>query len=118
MATQHKITALRSGCQNGMDWEAEYEIAFSYTPGAAPIIYPADNADPGYPAEVEFVSINPGAGDHGAFSDLAQQDLEDWASDWLAENEADAIDRACGDIYADEDAREEARNNGQFGAGA
>ena len=37
------------------------------------------NGDPGWPAdpdELEVVSIHPGAGDHGAFSDMAQAALE------------------------------------------
>lgn len=89
----HKITAIRSGSHPTMgDWDADYEITFTYTPGAAPVIHPADTADPGYPAEAEFVSISPGAGDHGAFSDLAQKGLEDWARDWLQD---EGYDEAC-----------------------
>lgn len=102
--SKHKIAALRSGFTNGMDWEAEYTIAFSFTPGAAPIIHPADDADPGYPAEVEFVSISPGAGDHGAFSDLAQKDLEAWATDWL---QTDGYDEALAIVASDDEADRE-----------
>ena len=81
----HKIIALRSGTYNGMDWDAEYEIAFEYRPGAAPIFYPIEKADPGHPAELELISVKPVIGtlDHGAFTDLAQNELDCWAADWL-----------------------------------
>lgn len=101
----HKITALRSGTDlSGCDWEAEYEITFRFTPGAPAILHPADNADPGYPAEVDFMSIKPGAGDHGAFSDLAQKWLEDWAQDWL---QGDGYDEAVAIAADDEEAARE-----------
>jgi hypothetical protein len=101
MMSTHKITVQRSGNHPTMgDWEAEYEITFEYRPGAAPIIHPADNADPGYPAEVEFVSISPGASDVGAFTDLAQRDLEDWADNWL---QTDGYDEALAIVAADDE---------------
>ena len=87
--SRHKITAERSGHDNGMDWEAEYVIAFDYLPGESSTHY-----QPGYPAEVSFVSVDPKIGvlDHGAFTDLAQQSLDDWARDWLDENYEAALD--------------------------
>ena len=103
MRTTHTIAAIRSGNFNGMDWEAEYVITYSYVRGAAPIIHPADNADPGCPAEIEFVSISPGASDVGAFTDPAQRDLEEWAADWLDENRAAAIESAEDDMQPDPD---------------
>jgi len=109
--TRHKITATQSGTVNGTDWEAEYEITFDYRPAARPILYPVDRADPGYSAEVEFMSIKPGAGDHGAFTDLAQSALEDWARDYL---DGDGYDAACevaeADRQADEDDARERRD--------
>jgi len=91
--SKHTIKTLQTGTHPTLgDWEVEYEITFEYRPGAAPIIHPADNADPGYPAEVEFLSIKPDAGDHGAFTDLAQEGLEDWARQWI---ETDGYAEAC-----------------------
>ncbi len=110
MSTLHKITACRFGSHPTMgDWESEYTITFSYVRGAAPIMHPADKADPGWPAEIEFVSISPGAGDHGAFSDLAQRDLEDWAEDWLLDNEDECIVKAESDLEPDPDAARDKR---------
>ncbi len=108
MATQHKITALRSGCVNGMDWEAEYTITFNYAKGS-PDTYDKSRGgpggwDPGWAAEVEFISISPGAGDHGAFSGLAQQDLESWASDWL---QTDGYDEALAIVASDDESARE-----------
>ena len=104
MSTQHKITAIRSGSHPTLgDWDSEYEITFNYVRAAAPIMHPADDADPGWPAEVELCAISPGAGDHGAFSDLAQRDLGEWAEDWLADNIAECIDKAEADLQPDPD---------------
>lgn len=106
MSTQHSIVAIRSGHTDGMDWEAEYRIQFNYVRGADPIIHPADNADPGWPAEVEFVSVKPviGVVDAGAFTDLAQRELDQWAEDWLDENYVDAVEKAEDDMQPDPDA--------------
>jgi hypothetical protein len=107
--SQHKINVTRSGSHESMgDWEAEYEITFSFTPGS-PDTYDKSRGgpggwDPGYPAEVEFISISPGAGDHGAFSDLAQKDLESWASEWLQDDGyAEAVQIAEQDREPDPD---------------
>ncbi len=78
----HTIKWVRSGSHDVFgDWEDEQEITFTAEPGDA---Y-------GYPI-LHFVSISPGAGDHGAFSDLAQADLESAAADWL---DGDGYDAAC-----------------------
>src|SRR5262249_52364200 len=45
-------------------------------------------------ASSQFVAIDPGADDVGAFTDLAQKDLEDWAQEWLSENYAECIEIA------------------------
>lgn len=105
--SRHKITWIRSGSHPTMgDWDAEYEITFEYRAGR-PAVWTLRNGDPGYPAdpdEIEFVSITPGAGDHGVFSDMAQRDLEDAAQLWL---DSDGYDEAIA-VAADdhESARE------------
>lgn len=80
--TEYKISATRTGSHETMgDWDADYEITFRvirHAPGA----HEFGGMNP-EPTEVVFVSISPDAGDHGAFSDLAQRDLEDWAQGWL-----------------------------------
>lgn len=104
--SRHKITWHRSGSTNGMDWEDEQEITFEFRAGRPAVMY-LRNGDPGYPAdpdEIEFVSISPGAGDAGAFSDLAQQALEDEAQTWLSSEGYDAaLEIAAAD---QQDARE------------
>lgn len=90
--SRHKITWHRHGTTNGMDWEDEQEITFEFRAGR-PEVRTLRNGDPGYPAdpdEIEFVSISPGAGDAGVFSDLAQQSLEDEAQNWLCSDGYDA----------------------------
>ncbi len=104
---KHTIIAARSGTQNGMDWEAEYRIRFVSTKGSPDYYNKAGGHwEQGWPAEIEFVSVEPMQGvlDHGAFTDLAQKDLDDWASEWLAEEGyADAMEVVASD---DADARE------------
>jgi hypothetical protein len=104
--SRHKITWLRSGTTNGMDWEDEQEITFEFRAGRPAKMY-LRNGDPGYPAdpdEIEFVSISPGAGDHGAFSDIAQAQLESEADTWLSSEGYDAaVEIAASDAA---DARE------------
>ena len=107
MMGKHKITAIRSGTQNGMDFENEYEITFTATKGSPDYWNRAGGHwEQGWAPEIEFVSISPGAGDHGAFTAMAQRDLEDWAEDWLNSGDNDA------EIYAimreDDDAEREA----------
>ena len=91
--TRHQIPVERTGSFNGMDWEASYTITFTFTPGR-----PADLGTwPPTPAEdpeLQFVSIDPPAGDCGAFTDLAQADLIDWAKNWLDEHFDRATDLA------------------------
>jgi hypothetical protein len=91
--TRHKISATRSGQCTGMEGENEHEITFAYAPGRPADLgtWPPTEAEA---PEVQFVSIDPGAGDHGAFSDLAQKHLEDWARDWLDDNFDRAMDKA------------------------
>lgn len=84
--SKHKITACRSGHANGMDYDEEYEITFSFVAGAAPILYPPDNADPGWPDEVEVVSVSPVAADP-----LTHREVESWAQNWL---QTDGYDEA------------------------
>ena len=103
---KHKITALRFGTHPTMgDWEAEYEITFTYRKGSPDYWNKAIGTwEQGYPAELELVSIKPDAGDHGAFSDLAQQGLEDWAQDWL---QGDGYDAALEVVASDNEAARE-----------
>jgi hypothetical protein len=104
--SKHKINWLRSGTRDGMDWETEHEITFEFRAGR-PEVRTLRNGDPGYPAdpdEIELVSITPGPGDHGVFTDLAQRDLEGWAQEWL---ETDGFDEAISIVADDgESARE------------
>ena len=62
----HTILWSRSGTYDGMDWDDEQTITFG------------ENLD--------VVSIHPGAGNHGVFTDIADRMLMDEAQDWL-ENE-------------------------------
>lgn len=104
--SKHKIHWCRSGSYNGMDWESEHEITFEFRAGR-PAVWTLRNGDPGYPAdpdEIEFVSITPGAGDHGGFSDIAQRWLEDEAREWL---ETDGFDEAMSIVVADHEAARE-----------
>lgn len=99
--SQHKVTWLRFGTNlDGVDWDEEQVITFEYRPGSAPILYPPDCAHPGEPDSVEFISISPGAGDHGAFTDIAQKDLESDAADWL---QGDGYDEALAVVAADDE---------------
>lgn len=111
--SKHKITWYRWGTTNGMDWEDEQEITFEFRKGA-PEQGPtyASGGQPADPDEIEVISITPGAGDNGAFSDIADKMLHDEAEDWLcsdgydaaieiaAADHADALDRAD-DLRAD-----------------
>ena len=102
--SKHKIHWYRSGSTNGMDWEDEHEITFEFRAGR-PEVRTLRNGDPGYPAdpcELEVVSINPGAGNHGAFSDIADKLLHDEAQDWLSSEGYDAaIEIAYSDLEAE-----------------
>lgn len=104
--TTHTIMTEQSGSTNGMDWSAEYEITFTFLPGAheqGPSY--SSGGQPADPDEIEFVSVKPviGVVDAGAFTDLAQKDLDDWASEWLAEEGFNAaIEKAVEDRFHDE----------------
>jgi len=89
--SKHKIHWYRSGTTNGMDWEDEQTITFEFRAGAperAPTYWhgglPAD------PDELEVISVTPGAGDAGGFTDMAQRALEDEAETWLSSEGYDA----------------------------
>jgi len=100
----HTVRAVHSGTDGtGMDFDIDYEIVFSYLPGAPPILNPADNADPGWAPEISFIAVYPDAGDHGAFSDLAQKHLNEWAADWLNEHYDECVDLAKADRQPDPD---------------
>lgn len=98
------IIAARSGTQNGMDWEAEYRIVFTCSKGSPDYYNKAGGHwEQGYAAELELVSVEPMQGvlDQGAFTDLAQKDLNDWASEWLAdEGYSDAMEVVASDDAA------------------
>lgn len=100
MATRHKMRATIPHGDPDLGAEVECDIVFSHTPGAAPILYPPDNADPGYPAEVELVSVKANLLDMGAFQDLHQKALEDFVSDWL---HGDGYDEALAVAAEDDD---------------
>ena len=100
--SRHKIHWYRSGSTNGMDWEDEQTITFEFRAGR-PEVRTIRNGDPGYPAdpdEVEFVSVEPGAGDAGVFSDMAQQALEDEAETWLSSEGYDAAIEIAAEDHA------------------
>lgn len=63
-------------------------IAYRYQRGAAPTMY-ARNGDPGWPAEVEFVSAELLDGDGLA---PTQVQVNEWAENWL---DGDGYEQAC-----------------------
>jgi hypothetical protein len=96
--------------------ECDLRITYTFLPGAAPVIYPADNADPGSPNEIEFVKCvqivdGKERPRDGAFADLEQDTLNTIAEAWLEGDEGSvlATERAHSDCYAGLDAAEEAR---------
>jgi hypothetical protein len=66
-------------------------IAYRYQPGAAPTMYArnGDPGDPGWPAEVEFISAELLDGDGLA---PTQEQVNHWAEDWL---DGDGYEHAC-----------------------
>ena len=105
--SKHKMTAW---CPFGLEPDAlEVLIEYTFSPGRPAVMY-LRNGDPGHPgwdAEVEVVSIKPGAGNHGVFTDIADRMLLDEAQDWLDNEGHDAaLEIAAEDHEAD---REEAR---------
>lgn len=107
--SQHRITATRSGTVNGADFEEEWRIVFSYSPGHGAILHPADVAHPGEPPSVELVRVEPEPDAPPEFMALARRFINDWATDWLEEHEAEAIEVAHADIERDREAAAEAR---------
>ena len=109
--TEHKIDATRSGSLNGMDWDAEYIITFSYVSGSPDYYNTAGGHwEQGWGPEVSLVSVVPEIGvlDHGAFTDLAQKDLDNWAADWLDEHMGECIEIAEAARHIDpDDARDD-----------
>lgn len=109
--SNHKIDATRSGTHETMgDWDVDYVITFDYVRGA-PAQGPSysSGGQPADPAEISFVSITPDAGDHGAFSDMAQSGLEDWAQLWLDDHYDECIELAEQDNQPDPDDARDAR---------
>lgn len=91
--------------------EQEAEITFSFVPGAGPTgpTY-SSGGEPGYPAEVEFVSAQPyclgkPSPYYGAFADLEMDCLQDRARAWLEDDDGyrEALEAVAED---DEAARE------------
>ncbi len=97
--SKHKITWLRTP-------DEAHEVTFEFRRGAAPVIYPADNADPGYPDDVEVLAVTPG-------SVL----LHDEAQEWLhTDGYSEAVAIALSDLesareYAAELRRDVIREN-------
>lgn len=92
--TLHKIQWIQSGTHDVFgDWDCEYEITYKFTPGTSSRRFlTTGDAGPLIDDDIiEFVSVSPDAGDHGAFSDLAQRSLETQAADYV---ESDAFDNA------------------------
>lgn len=104
-ATRHAIAATRSGHTNGMDWEVEYTITFSYLPGQ-PATGPTydSGGEPGYGPEIEYISHEP-VSDY----DPAAENEVEWCKDWLDENAAECADSAGQDNQPDPDAARDAR---------
>ena len=107
MPLAHYITAIRSGSHDVFgDWENEYVIAYTYTPGT-----PASYDDPGSGPLVEFVKVvsvdgtppEKAAADAGAFWDYALRDMNDWAEGWLEDNTDEAAAFAEYDRHAEAD---------------
>ena len=93
MSQTFKVTAYAPwGLQPDSLWVT---IEYRYTPGRPARLY-LRNGDPGYPAdpaEVELVSVHLPSD----FPDVPQkyQDmLDEWAIEWLADDENDAIGKA------------------------
>lgn len=69
-------------------------IEYSFLPGAAPIFNEVYGGDPGYPAEVDLISAKLIDGDGTV---PTQQQITDWAFDWL---HGDGFDMACREAKA------------------
>ena len=93
--TYHRIVAQRSGSHRGVDYEEEWEIGYHYTPGS-----PASYDDPGSGQTIEFDSLLGNVDAPDFAREVAEKLMNDWAEDWLAENEAEAIANAESDREA------------------
>jgi hypothetical protein len=89
--SKHKITMPLSGTVNGTDWDAEYEVTFTYRKGS-----PATLIDPASDGEIEVVAINPSGHDH-----YSQAWLMDHAEYWLQDDGREAAMK----IVAEDDDR-------------
>lgn len=100
MATStHKITAIDSGSHPVFgDWEVEYTITFTFWPAERATLT-CPGAEPG----IEFVKVEPLPRDQGAFQDLADARVRDWAEQWLEDHYDEAVQVATDDRRADED---------------
>lgn len=123
MSTQHTIAA--TWVQDAaLGAEVDVTIAYNYTPGSGDT-YDASRGgpggwDPGYPAEVEFVSATAEfGGDPSPFPDLAQARLDAWAVGWLRgdgydEAVANAVERNQPDPDVAYDAMRDDRMTGDW----
>lgn len=85
--SKHKMRATIPHGDPDIGAEVDCEIVFSFTAGAGPTgpSY-SSGGEPGYPAEVELVSVDGNLLDMGAFQDLHQKAIEDLVSDWLQDD--------------------------------
>lgn len=113
MATKHTLLATIPVGDPDLGAELEALITFAFTPGAGPTgpTY-ASGGEPGYPAEVEFISAEPYCNGkpspyYGAFADLEFANLQDIARSWLESD--DGYSEALEEVAEDhERAREHA----------
>lgn len=94
-STTHKITGYRSFSHRGVDYEEEIDITYRYTPGT-----PASHDDPGSGPTIEFIELDSPPDAPAMFMDVAENILNGWAEDWLAEHEDEAIAAAIHDREA------------------
>ena len=102
MAT-HKITTTRSGSHPTMgDWDAEYEITFTFRKGSPDYYNKAGGHwEQGYDAEVEVTDVRP---EYGSFDARAKAEAMDWAQEWLS---TDGYDQALEVVASDTEAARE-----------
>jgi hypothetical protein len=83
----------------------EVEVTFNFIKGANPTgpSY-ASGGEPGYPPEIELISVKPVDPALILPPDL-QKDLDDWTDSWLTDNEGYGM--ACDRVGDDEDAARE-----------
>ena len=95
-ATQHKMPAIWVQDAD-MGAELEVEITFTYLPGSAPRMWGHDGGDPGYSAEVEFISAKR-VGATNYEDALMQGAINDWAQNYI-DNEGYAEACSIGEDY-------------------